>query len=127
MYRLILMFFFMIIVFFMSVFIKRYYFLDVEISPEYCISQYRMKDIYNLEVCSGGVLVNNVFGWVVMDDYIYGSTTDGPFFIVSQSRGDVRFHTSRELNAVLNRLGLNKLDMSSETTVAHLRYGSNGY
>lgn len=107
---------------FLVIFIKYEYFFKGKIAENIYIVQRPFKDVYDMK-SSGKIIVEDIDGWVVRPNLIYGyfSKTKTYAFSISENKVYL-FNNTMELDKYLHERNLPSYDMNDEENIAYLRY-----
>ena len=91
-----------------------------------CINQEFMTSNYDLVICSNNKhIVDDVNGWIIEDDVIYGSFGSNKYFgFELDSELLSTFDSLHGMNYFLKSKGMQAYNMNREENVYHLLYGN---
>jgi hypothetical protein len=107
--------------------LTRHWLYSEEIVENICVKQKFRENVYDLVLCDDAKpLVEDVNGWIIDNQLIYGSMSETGYFAISLSRLEVtEFESIHDINSFLFQSDVRSYDMNDEENISHLKYGGN--
>jgi hypothetical protein len=102
--------------------IRHQYFYSFELADGVRVVQAPAKHTYDIHT-SKGVVIENVFGWIIRPEHLYGAYAEEAYFLINlENLAVTRFNNLRELNMTLKVNNYPRYHMNDEENISHLKY-----
>lgn len=102
--------------------IHHQYFYSFELADGVRVVQAPARHTYDIHT-SKGVVIENVFGWIIRPGHLYGACAREAYFLINlENLAVMHFNNLRELNMALKVNNHPRYHMNDEENISHLKY-----